>query len=112
MSLLPNQILPQTVPLGRVEAKGDGSEIIVIDKDWWLFLYNISEQVLANGSGATIVEISNSALFKAKGTDYSRQIADLQTMLETLPNPAGRIATLERQVADLQQLLATTLQAH
>lgn len=39
------------------------------------------------------------------GTDYERQIADVVTLLSTLPNPEGRIATLEKRIADLEQML-------
>ncbi len=56
MSLLPDRILPQTEPFGRLDA--DGQKVIV-DKNWWLFLYNLSAQVLGTGglSLASIVAI-------------------------------------------------------
>ena len=47
MSLLPGRILPQTEPLGRENEAGD----IIIDKQWWLLLYNICAQVLGTDSG-------------------------------------------------------------
>lgn len=37
MSLLPQQMLPQTQPLGRADNTG----LIIIDKNWWLFFYNL-----------------------------------------------------------------------
>jgi len=37
MSLLPSQILPQTVPIGHVDDRGK----VIIDKQWWLLIYNI-----------------------------------------------------------------------
>lgn len=103
MSLLPGQILPETIALGR--SNSDGS--VTITHDWWLLFYNLSEQVLSNGSGATTLEIANAALFQAKGPDYEHQISTLAAIVNSLPNPAGRIAALERQVADLQLLVAT-----
>lgn len=42
MSLLPQQILPQTIPIGR--ALPDGT--VQIDHNWWLLLYNLCAQVL------------------------------------------------------------------
>lgn len=41
MSLLPEQILPQTEPIGEVK----GSQVL-ITKNWWLLIYNIAAQVL------------------------------------------------------------------
>lgn len=42
MSLLLQQILPQTIPIGR--AAPDGT--VQIDHNWWLLLYNLCAQVL------------------------------------------------------------------
>jgi hypothetical protein len=103
MSLLPNQIIPQTVPFGRVSEDG----LVIIQENWWLLIYQLCEQVPANGQGATTAQLANMALLKATGPDYERQIADLQSALITAPNPAGRIAALEKQVADLTLLVAS-----
>lgn len=50
MSLLPNQIIPQTVPIGTVDKSGR----VIADKDWWLFWYNLAETTLGNGSSLTL----------------------------------------------------------
>jgi len=105
VSLLPGQIIPQDVPLGQADELG----LVTIDKQWWLLLYQLCQQVLSNGSGATTLELADLGLLKASGTDYDRQIADLRALWASLPNPAGRIAALERQVADLQQLVYSAL---
>lgn len=58
MSLLPGRVLPQTEPWGRVSEDG---KTVIIDKNWWLWCYNISLQVLGTGAGlppSTLVEIS------------------------------------------------------
>jgi hypothetical protein len=47
MSLLPGQILPATEPLGRVTPDG----LVIIDKNWWLLLYNVCLQILGTGNG-------------------------------------------------------------
>ena len=107
MSLLPNQIIPQTMPWGT--ANQDGT--VTVAHDWWLFLYNLAEQVLSNGSGATTAELAQGAFFRASGTDYEHQIAALGMLTAALPNPAGRIATLERELADLQSLVYSKLRA-
>jgi hypothetical protein len=101
MSLLPGTIIPALEPIGRVNDDGT----VTIEKNWWLFLYNIAEQVLLNGSGVTTLVMAEIGLTKPPGTDYDRKIADLQAQLASLPNPQGRIAALERQVADLQAVL-------
>lgn len=43
MSLLPQQIPPQTTQLGTSDASGR----VTIDQNWWLFLFNIGKQVLS-----------------------------------------------------------------
>jgi hypothetical protein len=102
MSLLPNQIIPQDVAFGKVNQ--DGS--VTIAHDWWLLLYAICEQVLANGSGANTLSLTELSLLRPKGLDTDRQISNLQEQLQMIPNTAGRCATLERQVADLQRQVA------
>jgi hypothetical protein len=47
MSLLPGQILPPSTVLGQVNESGS----VTINHDWWLLLYNLTLQVLGNGSG-------------------------------------------------------------
>lgn len=49
MSLLPQQIPPQTALLGKVEIGADGRPTgnVIIDINWWLFLFNIGKQVLS-----------------------------------------------------------------
>jgi len=47
MSLLPGQILPQSTPLGRLNA----DDTVTIDTNWWLFFYNLGLQTLGTGTG-------------------------------------------------------------
>ncbi len=56
MSLLPQQILPPTMPLGRVDEDG----LVIIDQNWWLFLLAMSQQLLKNG-----VQSDQFGLFRA-----------------------------------------------
>lgn len=46
MSLLPQQILPETTPLGRADSDG----VVTMDHNWWLLFYNVCLQVLGNSS--------------------------------------------------------------
>lgn len=93
------------MPLGTVRPDGT----VIIEHDWWLLLYAICQQVLANGSGAATLVLAELALLRTGGTDYDRKIADLRTQLQAIPNTAGRIADLERQVADLQKQVPMAL---
>lgn len=45
MSLLPEQILPQTEPIGEVNGAP-----VTITKNWWLLIYNIAAQVLGGAA--------------------------------------------------------------
>ena len=54
MSLLPETILPPSQPIGR--ANPDGT--VTIDKNWFLLLYNICEQVLGNGKGLSAAQLT------------------------------------------------------
>ena len=59
MSLLPGRILPYNQPLGRMNEDGT----VIIDKNWWLFFYNLSSQVLgSSGNGLPAVPIEFSEL--------------------------------------------------
>ena len=46
MSLLPKQIIPPTTPIGTLQP--DGTSVLV-DKNWWLFLYNIYLNTIGGG---------------------------------------------------------------
>ena len=82
MSLLPGQILPESVPFGRVDKRGQ----LLVDHNWYLFLYNLSLQVLSatNASGsspASPYDLLDMADPDAEGADIPqayRKIAGLQ----------------------------------
>lgn len=44
MSLLPGTIIPQTVPFGRVSGNG----AVIIEKNWWLLLYNLVQSSIGD----------------------------------------------------------------
>lgn len=48
MAVLPNQILPEAMPF----TNEDGTN----NHNWWLFLYNLSQHVLGNGSDASALD--------------------------------------------------------
>jgi hypothetical protein len=48
-SLLPGRILPQHIPLGRVQPNGE----VIVEKEWWLLWYNLCANVLGTGGSGT-----------------------------------------------------------
>lgn len=90
MSLLPGQILPFTESLGSVNP----DKTVTIDKNWWLFLYNLSQQVLGTpgGSGTGLSATSLTAIESneadADDTDAValKRIIDNTTLAAMLPD--------------------------
>lgn len=79
MSLLPQQIIPQTVPIGRVNEHGD----VLLDKDWWLLLYNICLNSIGTGGGIPDegLELLFSTELDAQETGYA-SLASLQAAIQ------------------------------
>lgn len=72
MSLLPGQILPESVPFGRVDRSG----ALFVDHNWYLFLYNLALLTLTPPGSAAPVPVSPSDLIDmadldAAGTDVT-----------------------------------------
>ncbi len=106
MSLLPGQILPQSVPFGRADTKGQ----LYIDHNWYLFLYNLSLQVL---SGMGSVPTSQADLIDmvdldAEGADLPqayRKIVNLQALNDALDETGSDVARLNLSITNITQLL-------
>lgn len=64
-TLLPQQILPPTAPLGKVGKDG----LVLIDKNWWLLLYNLVQ----NSIGSSL---SNDGLQTLESTDIDIATTD------------------------------------
>lgn len=104
MSLLPGRIIPQDVPIGKVNEDGT----VTIDKDWWLLLYNLCLQTLGT-TGTTLptddqillTELDDAA---ADGNDVRPQVADIER-LATLEEP--QTTTDAADIAELQALSAS-----
>lgn len=77
MSLLPGQIIPQTIPLGRVNRDGT----VTIDKDWWLLLYHLVLNSLGTGSG-----LPADALQDLEGADTDAIDADAISLRQPISN--------------------------
>lgn len=67
MSLLPGQILPQSQSWGTVQPNGD----VIIDKNWWLLLYNIVQNSIGTGGAVpdSALEIVEDVAIDAAATD-------------------------------------------
>lgn len=77
MSLLPGQILPPSVAIGRVNEEGT----VILDKNWWLFLYNIAQNVLGTAGG-----LSQAALQELAGTDSDAMDTDAVALRQRVSN--------------------------
>jgi hypothetical protein len=80
-SILPNQIIPEAVPF----VNDDGTN----NHNWWLFLYNLGQQVLGN-SGST------AAAFAAQvNADLDADVDQTDSLYLV-----RRVANLEKQISD------------
>ncbi len=86
MSLLPGQILPESVPFGQVDAKGK----LFVDHNWYLFLYNLAIQALSGQSSGTFptsqADLIDMVDLDAQGADtppIDRAIANLLALQPT-----------------------------
>lgn len=73
MSLLPGSILPQQVSLGRVNDDGT----VTIDKDWWLLIYNLCQQVLGPIPTASLLDMDEASIAGADTAAVQTQISEL-----------------------------------
>jgi hypothetical protein len=84
MSLLPQQILPETVPFGRADQNGT----VTIDHNWWLLFYNVCLQVLGNSSNglpsSAVLDIQSvtGVSLNADAIVLRQQIANLATQMQ------------------------------
>ncbi len=82
ISQLPNQIPPQSAPV--LMDGGNGSQ--VFETNWWLFLYNIANQVLTLAGGSVnlpdsvSIAILDSEIFDTDALQSSRQVTNLALM--------------------------------
>lgn len=77
MSLLPGQIQPQSVPIGRVNEDGT----VTMDTNWWLLFYNLCLQVLGTGTG-----LPADALIDLASADADAIDADAIALRQPLSN--------------------------
>lgn len=85
MSLLPSRILPPTASFGNVNPDGT----VTVEKNWWLYWYNLGAQTLGNGglSTSALVSIVDTEV-DAAGSDTAilkPQIANLAMQLPEVP---------------------------
>jgi hypothetical protein len=97
MSLLPQRILPQTEPWGKADADGT----VTIDKNWWLFLYNLGLQTLGTGGGLPTTALIELAALDADAADTDavalrQPIANLNAQLAEMPPTAADFPDIAR----------------
>lgn len=104
MSLLPQQILPQTIPIGTVDPNTGN---VTIDKNWWLLLYNLCENALGSSNNAP--QSDNTQLIANTDTD----ITDTDATVLQLPiqNLAVQVETTQVSSSDLPDIARSLLLA-
>ncbi len=115
-SLLPNSILPPNSPIGTVWKDGQVTgEVTMMEQNWWLFFYNLAQQVLGVGN----VGLPASALIElgALDTDVSasdtsalrQPVSNLAEVLSGLGEPEVDAFALRRPVSNALLLAQDTL---
>lgn len=101
---LPQQILPQTVPLGKADANGS----ITIDTNWYLFLYSLASQVFSASGGS--VPASTADLLQITENDVSGidALSDKRALVNALLQPLDEVANVDA-VQDKQQIINALL---
>lgn len=79
MSLLPEQIPPETVAIGRVQPNG----LVRMEHNWWLFLYNLFLNVLGNGAAGSLPA---DALIDLESADLDAIDADAIALWQPVAN--------------------------
>ena len=82
MSVLPNQILPQTIPFGKVQPDGR----VLIEHDWWLLIYNICLNSIGSQIG-----LPASALTELASTDSDAADSDATVLRQPIENLESRV---------------------
>jgi hypothetical protein len=82
MSLLPGKILPQSASLGITRDKqGNITGDVIIDKDWWLLVYNIVQQSLGTNGG-----LSAAAIVSIEEVDSDAADTDATVLRQPISN--------------------------
>ncbi len=100
MSLLPQTILPPASPIARVIDKDgqiNGDVTVRIETNWWLFFYNLSQQVLGGGTSSGLPA---SALIELSGVDSDANDTDAIVLRQPLSNVAEVLAGLGETEVD------------
>jgi hypothetical protein len=120
MSLLPSRILPASEPIGHL---ADDGKTVLIEKNYWLFLYNLSGQVLGTGAattpgtpgapgapGAPGSPLLSPALLLA-ATDSDIADADAMALRQSIQNLGAQLPDLPPTAADFPDIARALLLA-
>lgn len=106
MSLLPQQMLPPTQPLGKMDQAG----MLIMDKNWWLFLYNLYTNIIGPdgmpGDEAFAYEQGDAEMLQADAAATRRDLDAVSMQLDqTFPAatdyPDISLALMLAQLSDL-----------
>lgn len=100
MTALPQQIIPQSTPLGRLREDG----VVIIDHNWWLLFYNICQSL---GIG----QLDPAALVALEGADGDAQDSDAIALQRPLQNALTLASADVPPVTDLPSIARALLLA-
>jgi hypothetical protein len=101
MSLLPGHILPQTEPIGTVNE----DKSVTIDKNWWLYLYNVGLQTLGTGAAAALPSSGATLLASADSDAIDADAIALRQPIQNLAAQPGDLAPTAADFPDIARAL-------
>ena len=111
MSLLPQAILAPAAPIGILDKE---TGYVIIEQNWWLFLYNLSLNVLGVGAGGPTgsTGLPATALIELSGVDADASDADAIVLRQPIANLnalTGILTETETDAFALRQPLLNAL---
>lgn len=112
MSLLPQQIPPQTTIFGTVQIGQDGKPTgnVIIDQNWWLYFFNIGKQVLSGPTSpipvppAVNIALTDDFIGDTDAVQLPRKIANVQLLI-----PDQNVGPSLQDVTNAMQLASAAL---
>lgn len=98
MSVLPNQILPINTPWLSADGR-------TIDKNWWLFLYNLATNTLGDQGGvaaAAGAQLQAEAASDAVGSDLTTMLSAVAQLAQQMEIP-DYVSHVPSQLWDIPQ---------
>lgn len=99
---LPQQIPPQPVPFGRADENG----YVVMDINWYLWLYNLALQVFSNSNGSLVVTPTDLLFIDGNIENAQSSIVGANTGSIDTDVVGADVSALNKALQALQLLMA------